>query len=151
MLKVQEIAPDFALTDQSGHVVRLSDVLKKSAAVIFFYPKDYTPGCTQQSCSFRDNYDAFAAHNAQIIGISADSFESHRGFAKTHNLPYPLLSDPEGMVAKLYGVNKMFGMLPGRVSFVIDKSGVIRCAISSQFNIQSHIDKTLEAVKGMSA
>lgn len=151
MLKSGDSAPDFALPDQTGTLVKLSALLKKSAVVIYFYPKDHTPGCTEQSCSFRDNYGAFKAHGAQIVGISADSTTSHEGFAKAHSLPFPLLSDASSTVAKSFGVTKKFGLLPGRVTFVIDQKGVIRYAFSSQFDIGSHIDKTLDTVKSLHA
>jgi peroxiredoxin Q/BCP len=146
MLKQGEQAPDFSLPDQDGQTVTLSELLKGYFVVIFFYPKDHTPGCTEQSCSFRDQYSDFKANNAQVIGISSDSTESHKGFAQAHALPFPLLTDRDGKVGKLYDINKIFGALPGRVTFVIDKSGIIRHAFSSQFKIQSHIDQALEAI-----
>ncbi len=149
MLKEGELAPDFALPDQNGAVVKLSELLKKSAVVVYFYPKDNTPGCTAQSCSFRDNYGEFKANGAQVIGISADSSTSHDDFAKAYSLPFPLLSDSGGDIAKSYGVAKKFGLLAGRVTFVIDQNRKIRYALSSQLDISSHIDNTLEVVKSM--
>lgn len=150
MLKDGERAPDFSLPDQNGKMVKLSDLLKKSAVVVYFYPKDHTPGCTEQSCSFRDNYGSYKKLGAEIVGISADSSASHDGFAKAHSLPFPLLSDNKGEVAKSFGVNKTLGLFPGRVTYVIDSGGLIRYALSSQFNISSHIDKTLDVVKKLS-
>lgn len=147
MLKKNDQAPDFALPDQNGHTIKLSELLKKSAVVLYFYPKDHTPGCTAQSCSFRDHYSLFKAHDAQIIGISSDSINSHKNFAQAYNLPFPILSDHKGEVAKLYGVTKKWGLFPSRVSFVIDQTGIIKYILSSQFNISSHINKTLEMVK----
>lgn len=149
MLKIGSPAPDFVLSDQNGKTVRLSDLLATSNVVIFFYPKDHTTGCTMQSCSFRDNYDGFAKQNTKIIGISSDSNDSHNNFAKSHSLPFSLLSDTDGKVRKLYQVGKTFGLLPGRATFVIDQSGIVRFAISSQFQIQRHIDDTLQFVQSL--
>lgn len=151
MLKNGERAPDFALPDQHGHTVTLGDLLKAKAVVIYFYPKDHTPGCTQQSCSFRDNYGAYKKLGAEIVGVSADSSTSHEGFAKAHNLPFPLLSDHNGEVAKHYDVKKTLGIFKERVTYVIDSDGVIRYALSSQFNIAAHVDKTLEVVKALAS
>jgi peroxiredoxin Q/BCP len=151
MLKVGDLAPDFALPDQSGKMITLSYWKGKSHLVLFFYPKDHSPGCTMESCSFRDNYSAFQAEGAQIIGISTDSSASHKIFADTHHLPYPLLSDVKGLVSKQYGVKKTFGFLPGRASFVVDHNGIVRHALSSQFQIQRHVDETLKEVKKLNA
>lgn len=149
MLKEGARAPDFCLPDQNGRNVSLADLLQGKAVVMYFYPKDHTPGCTEQSCSFRDNYGIYKQHGAEIVGISADSATSHEGFAKEYNLPFLLLSDKLGEVAKSYEVNKTLGIFPGRVTYVIDRAGVIRYALSSQFDIASHIDKTLDVVKSL--
>ena len=149
MLKSGDLAPHFQLLDQNNHTVSLSDFIGKQNLVIFFYPKDHTAGCTAQSCSFRDNYSAFKGLDAQVLGISADSLSSHQGFATEYNLPFPLLSDQNGAVATLFGVKKTLGFLPGRVSFVIDKQGVIRHVFSSQMQVRSHVDETLTALKNL--
>lgn len=149
MLEIGTPAPDFSLVDQNGNTLALSDFKGKSAVVLFFYPKDDTPGCTAESCSFRDNYVGFKALGTQILGISSDPPDSHKAFSAKHQLPYPLLSDTDGRVRILYNVKKTFGLLPGRASFVIDSAGIIRHAVSSQFSISRHIDETLRAVQAM--
>ena len=108
-------APDFELKDANGISFRLSEYIGKSPIVLFFYPKDFTPGCTAEACSFRDQYQAFVDAGAMVIGISGDSEKSHQRFAKRFNLPYTLLSDPQGKVSSLFGVQRRFmGLLPGR-------------------------------------
>lgn len=100
--------------------------------VVYFYPKDDTPGCTAEACAFRDQYQDFTQAGAEVIGISSDGPESHAHFAGKHRLPFVLLSDQGGAVRKAYGVSAMLGLLPGRVTFVLDKSGTIRHMFSSQ-------------------
>lgn len=147
MLTPQTKAPLFCLKDSDGNSIDLKSFLGQKTIVLFFYPKDETPGCTAEACSFRDNYIGFNSHNAQVIGISSDSEESHVAFKNKHKLPYPLLSDPNGEVAALYGVKKRFGFLKDRVSFVIDPQGVIQHAYSSQLQVHKHIDECLRAVQ----
>ncbi|MEI6806616.1 MAG: peroxiredoxin [Myxococcaceae bacterium] len=147
MLTPHTQAPLFSLKDADGNLVELKSFLGKKIVVLFFYPKDETPGCTAQACSFRDNYVGFKAHNAQVLGISSDSEESHQDFKNKHKLPYPLLSDPAGEVAARYGVKKRFGFLKDRVSFVIDQTGMIKHAYSSQLQVHNHIDECLRAVQ----
>src|SRR5579859_3756801 len=132
-VQVGDRAPDFTLSNQAGAEVRLNTLLGKSSIVLFFYPKDDTPGCTAEACSFRDSYEVFKEAGAEVIGISSDSVSSHGQFASKHRLPYMLLSDAKGVVRKQYGVPTTFGLLPGRVSYVIDKEGVVRHIFSSQF------------------
>src|SRR5215470_17739362 len=114
-------APDFTLPSQSGEPVRLSDRLGERVVVLYFYPKDETAGCTREACAFRDSYEVFAEAGAEVIGISSDSVESHAGFAGHHKLPFTLLSDKGGRVRKSYGVPATLGLLPGRVTYVIDR------------------------------
>ncbi len=151
MLKVGDIAPDFALADQHGKMVRLSEIKGSRYSVIFFYPKDHSPGCSAQSCSFRDNYGDIRAIGAQVIGISADSSSSHQKFAENNNLPYPLLSDPQGVARKIFGVPKTLGILPGRATFIIDANNKICFAFSSQLQIQRHVDDALATLKQLQA
>src|SRR3954449_3143557 len=105
-------APDFTLPNQEGKPVSLKDYKGKSAVVLYFYPKDYTPGCTAEACSFRDSYDVFKEAGAEVIGVSSDTADSHQAFAAKHGLPFVLLSDQGGKVRKLYGVPSTFGLLP---------------------------------------
>jgi peroxiredoxin Q/BCP len=141
-------APDFELPDQNGNIVRLSQYRGKSAVVVYFYPKDDTTGCTIQACRFRDDFEKFRATGAAIIGISDDSTESHDRFASKYSLPFTLLSDKGGRVRKLYGVKKTFGVIPGRVTFVIDRGGVVRHVFSSQSSPARHVEEALVGLLG---
>ena len=114
------VAPDFTLPSQSGEMVRLGDFLGKPV-VLFFYPKDNALGCTKEVCAFRDNIEEYGKLDAEVIGISSDSMESHRAFAHKHDLPFALLSDEGGKVRKLYGVPNTLGLFPGRVTYVIEE------------------------------
>ncbi|MCI6248070.1 MAG: thioredoxin-dependent thiol peroxidase [bacterium] len=127
-------APDFTLPDQSGNPVRLSDFRGKTV-VLYFYPKDNTPGCTRQACAFAAAYEAFRSRNAVVIGVSKDSAASHQRFAAKYDLPFVLLSDPERQAIEAYGVwqeKKMCGKVSMgvvRSTYVIDGDGVIRHAL----------------------
>ncbi|HEX4275497.1 MAG TPA: peroxiredoxin [Bryobacteraceae bacterium] len=141
-------APDFELPDQEGKLIRLGDYRGKSAVVVYFYPKDDTTGCTIEACRFRDDEAKFRAAGAAVLGISDDSIESHAKFAAKYNLPFRLLSDKSGRVRKLYGVKKTFGVIPGRMTFVIDREGVVRRVFSSQTNFAGHIEEALAGLAG---
>ena len=127
-------------------MVHLKDFLGSKPAVLFFYPKDDTPGCTKQACAFRDDYEGFGKLDAEVMGISSDSVESHRSFAAKHDLPFTLLSDEEGKVRRLYGVPTSLGLFPGRVTYVIDKEGVVRHLFSSQLGVEKHVEEALRAL-----
>ncbi|USN50158.1 MAG: peroxiredoxin [Myxococcales bacterium] len=147
MLKVGEVAPDFVLPDQNGESQVFYKMKGSKGAVLFFYPKDGTPGCTAQSCSFRDNYQELKNLGVEIIGISADSPDSHKQFATQHSLPFALLSDESGEVRKKYGVKKTLGILPGRATFVVGLDGKIIFSFSSQLEIQKHVDEAVKVIK----
>ena len=147
---VGQTAPDFTLPDQHGASVTLSE-LKGGWVVVYFYPKDDTPGCTKESCSFRDSFEDFTEAGAQVIGISSDSVDSHLEFAEKYHLPFTLLADTDGSVRKRWGVGKTLGLLPGRVTYVIDPDGVVRHKFSSQFKPTSHIDEALGVIRAGSA
>ena len=147
--RVGDLAPDFALPNAAGEIVRLSDFRGKRDVVLYFYPKDNTSGCTAEACSFRDNYDAISGLDAEVLGISSDSQASHEGFAAQYHLPFPLLSDEGGVVRKRYGVPATLGLLPGRVTYVIDKQGVIRHIFNSQLNIERHIAEALAGLRAI--
>jgi thioredoxin-dependent peroxiredoxin len=115
--------------------------------VLFFYPKDDTPGCTKQACAFRDDYEEFGKLDAEVIGVSSDSVDSHGRFASKHDLPFTLLSDEGGKVRKLYGVKNSFGLFPGRVTYVIDEGGVVRHIFSSQLGVEKHVEEALQALQ----
>lgn len=140
-------APDFALQSGEGEEVRLSG-LRGRWVVIYFYPADDTPGCTAESCAFRDHHDDFVEAGATVLGVSSDSVDSHKSFAAKHDLPFSLLSDPDGEVRKQWGVRKTLGLLPGRVTFVLDAEGVVRHVFSSQFRASAHQAEALAAVRG---
>jgi thioredoxin-dependent peroxiredoxin len=142
-------APNFTLPSGSGEMVRLEDFLGKKPVVLFFYPKDDTPGCTKEVCAFRDGFDEFRELDAEVVGISSDPVESHRCFAERHSLPFTLLSDEGGKVRELYGVPNTFGLFPGRVTYVIDKGGVVRHIFSSQLAVEKHVEEALEALQYM--
>ena len=148
-VKVGETAPDFSLLSQNGETVTLSKFRGHKNVVLYFYPKDDTPGCTVESCTFRDSYEAFTDIGAEVIGISSDSPESHRAFAQKHNLPFTLVSDSDAKVRKTYGVPSTLGLLPGRVTYVIDKAGGIRHIFNSQFNPKAHVGEALKVLKDL--
>ena len=144
-------APNFTLPSQSGVMVNLKDFIGKKPVVLFFYPKDDTPGCTKEACAFRDDYEEFNKLDAQVIGISSDSVESHRRFAKKHDLPFTLLSDEGRKVRRLYGVPNAFGLFPGRVTYVIEEEGVVRRIFSSQLGVEQHVKEALNALQSISS
>jgi peroxiredoxin Q/BCP len=148
-VKVGSVAPNFTLPSQSGEMVSLEDFLGHKPVVLFFYPKDDSPGCTKQVCAFRDDYEEFGRLDAEVIGISSDSVESHRSFSAKHHLPYTLVSDEGGKVRRLYGVPNTLGLFPGRVTYVIDREGVVRHVFSSQVGIDRHVEDALEALESI--
>ncbi|MFH6958423.1 peroxiredoxin [Flavobacterium aquidurense] len=146
-LKIGDIVPNFTAKDSHGEVFESQSVLGRKPLVIYFYPKDNTPGCTTEACSFRDQYEDFAALGAEVIGISSDSVKSHQKFANKHQLPFILLSDEDKKLRHIFGVrDTLFGLLPGRVTYVIDKNGVV-ILIFYSMNAGKHIPKALETVK----
>ena len=144
-------APDFTLPKQDGAQVNLGSLLKDGPVVVYFYPRDETPGCTAEACAFRDSHEVFAGAGAEVIGVSSDSVDKHAGFAGHHDLPFTLLSDQGGEVRKRYAVPAVLGVLPGRVTYVIDRSGTVRHVFSSMTNIGRHIDEALTVVKDLQA
>jgi len=148
-LVVGESAPDFSLASQKGGVVNLRTLLGTSEVVLYFYPKDNTPGCTAEAKAFRDSYSAFKEMGAEVVGVSSDSVESHKDFASRCDLPFTLLSDPGGKVRKLYGVPSTLGVLPGRVTYVIDMQGVVRHIFNSQFNATKHVEEAIGVLRSI--
>ena len=147
-VQVGDIAPDFTLPDAGGTPVSLSDFRGKTAVVLYFYPKDHTGGCTREACAFRDSYEVFKEAGAEVIGISSDSTASHQQFATQHRLPFILLSDEAGGLRKRYGVPKKFGLFAGRVTYIIDKQGIVRHIFFDQFNPDKHVAEALKILKG---
>ena len=146
-VKVGDEAPDFTLPSQMGDNVTLSEYFGKKNVVLYFYPKDETRGCTREACEFRDQYDVFTGLGAEVLGVSSDTLESHKSFATHHGLPFLLLSDEGGKVRKLYGVPSSMGIIPGRVTYIIDKKGVVRHIFNSQFQPEKHIEEALKVLK----
>jgi peroxiredoxin Q/BCP len=140
-------APDFTLPDQDGTETTLSD-LRGSWVVLYFYPADDTPGCTAESCSFRDSHEDFVDAGARVVGISGQGVESHKKFAEKHRLPFTLVADEGDEVRTRYGVSKTLGLFPGRVTFVIDPDGIVRKVFSSQFRPTKHIGEALATIRG---
>ena len=147
--RVGDLAPDFPLGIDGA--ATLAAYRGRADVVLFFYPKDNTPGCTAQACSFRDDYAAFRQHGVEVIGISGDSGESHRAFADRHQLPFHLVTDGDGSIRRRYGIKKTWGLIAGRVSLLIDRAGVIRQIHESQFRPGSHVPAMLAALRDVQA
>ena len=146
-LKIGDNLPEFSLYNQSNELI-LSTSFKKKFLIIFFYPKDHSPGCTREVCGFRDSYSELKNINTEIIGISADSIANHQKFAKNFYIYYNLLSDYKKKVRKLFGVPKnFFGLLPGRVTYIFNPNGKLLKIINSQFDINSHITISKKIIK----
>ena len=145
-IKVGDSAPDFALPDQNGKPLKLSSFRGK-VVVLYFYPKDFTSGCTKEACHFRDAYEDFTDAGAEVVGVSADSQESHRKFKDAYFLPFSLLSDENGDVKKLYGLSGH--LLPARVTFVIDKGGIVRLVFSSKIDMKAHVNEAMKILKSL--
>ncbi len=148
-IKVGDKAPDFELTKQDGGFFRLYEILKEKNVVLYFYPKDSTPGCTKQACEFRDQYETFKEHGAEVVGISSDSLKSHKRFERIYHLPFVLLSDKGGRIRKLYGVPRKLGILPGRVTYIIDKNGTVQYVFNSMSKPLEHVKTALEVLENL--
>jgi len=140
-------APDFTLRSQSGDQVNLKQLLERSEVVLYFYPKDNTPGCTAEAKAFRDSHEVFREMGAEVIGISSDTIDSHRNFASKCDLPFTILSDEGGKVRKLYGVPSTLGLLPGRVTYIIDSKGIVRHVFNSQTSPARHVEEAVKVLK----
>lgn len=146
-VQVGDRAPMFEAVTHTGRPLKLADYLGQQTVVLYFYPRDNTPGCTAQACSFRDDYEAFTAAGAVVIGISSDSSASHEQFAAQKRLPFELVSDPDNRLRKLYGVPNNLFVLPGRVTYVIDREGIVRLVFNSQLNATGHVAEALKIVE----
>ncbi len=146
-VKVGDVAPDFKLAASDGRTISLGDYKGKSEVVLFFYPKDDSPACTAEACSFRDSYQDFVDAGAVVLGVSSDPIGEHQAFAGKHRLPFPLLTDAKGALRTLYGVPKTLGLIPGRVTYLIDREGVVRHIFSAQLRPLSHIKEALKAIE----
>ena len=151
LLKEGDLLPDVTLQGAGNRPVRLRDLMGQKVLVVYFYPKDDSPGCTAQACGLRDQYEDFAAAGAEVVGISGDSVASHEGFASKHRLPFVLLSDDKGEARAAFGVPpSLLGLIPGRVTFVVDREGVIRHTFESQLRVGEHVRRALELVRTLS-
>jgi peroxiredoxin Q/BCP len=150
MIQIGDKCPDFQLPDAIGKMIRISEFIGKKKLVIYFYPKDDTPGCTKEACSFRDSYEDFKNFDCEVIGISSDDEQKHAAFASRHKLPFILLSDKDKVARKLFGVSgNLFGLIPGRVTYIIGLDGIVKGIYNSQTNPLGHIEKALELIKSM--
>lgn len=145
-LKVGDRAPDFTLKSQDGALVSLADLRSKGSVVVYFYPKDKTPGCTAEAGAFRHSYQKFVELGAEVVGVSSDSVESHKSFAADCSLPFKILSDEGGKVRKSFGVPSSMGLFPGRVTYVIDREGVVRHVFASQLQATRHAEEAMKAL-----
>jgi len=141
-------APSFTLEGGDGKRVSLEDFAGKNV-ILYFYPKDDTPGCTKEACAFRDEYEVFKEAGAEVIGVSSDPVESHVKFASKYRLPFVLLSDRDAAVRRRYGVPPTLGVLPGRVTFVIDREGIVRHVFNSQLQATQHVREAMAALRAL--
>jgi peroxiredoxin Q/BCP len=149
-LRVGDKAPEIDERTHDGEQIRTGDLLGEKVVVLYFYPKDETPGCTAEACSFRDAYEDFVDAGAIVVGVSADSLGSHEQFARHHRLPFKLISDEDGALRKAYDVpSNLFGLLPGRVTYVIDRKGTIRHVFNSQIQAKRHVKEALDVVRSL--
>ena len=147
-INVGSTVPSFSLKDQFGKDFDITLVKGKKNLVIYFYPKDDSPGCTKEACSFRDQFEVFSEYDAIIIGISAQSVKSHLDFANKYRLNYTLLSDEGNNVRKLFGVpTNLLGLLPGRVTYIVNKSGKVVFIFNSQIQAEKHIEEAIRILK----
>lgn len=146
MLNTGAQAPDFTLPDQDGNSVTLSTVLKNGPVLLYFYPADFTPGCTKEACMIRDQHAEILDVSVNVIGVSGQDQESHAKFQQTHNLPFTLLADTDHQVAKLYKANGMFGMTK-RITYLINSDSKIEDAVNAMFRISAHEELLNEALE----
>ncbi len=149
-LKAGDKAPDIALLDQTGTMRNMKD-LRNKTLILFFYPKDDTPGCTAEACGFRDNYDLFKIFGAEVWGVSGDSEISHINFSEKNKLPFPLLSDTNNKLRKAFGVPNTLGIIPGRVTYVIDSKRIIRSVFNNLLNGPAHVNEALRILEEIRA
>ena len=146
-VQVGDRAPDFELADHDGQPVSLAALLASGPLVLYFYPQDDTPGCTREACGFRDVHAEFHDAGARVVGVSGDSPETHRRFRERHGLPFSLLADVGGDLRCAFGVPRTLGLLPGRVTYVIDREGIVRHVFNSQLFADRHVREALSTVR----
>ncbi len=149
-IQIGDKCPSFSLPNQRGETINIDDLIGEKLLVIYFYPKDETGGCTAEACSFRDNYEDFSAMGCEVIGISSDSISSHERFASNHRLNFSLLADTEKKVRKQFGVpSSLLGLIAGRVTYIIDKKGIVRSIYNSLSNTDGHITEAKKAIQSI--
>jgi peroxiredoxin Q/BCP len=149
-IQIGDNVPNFTLKDQNNNDFSIANYIGKKAMIIYFYPKDDTPGCTKEACSFRDEFEDFNDLNAKVIGISSDNVKSHKKFAEKYNLPFTLLADTNKDVQKLFGVPKSFlGLIPGRVTYIIAKNGEVKYIFNNFSNTEKHIVEAKRILKSI--
>jgi peroxiredoxin Q/BCP len=146
-LQIGDRAPSFTAEAHTGEMINSADYLGKQAVVLYFYPRDDTPTCRAEACGFRDAYEEFVKAGAVVIGCNEQSLARHRAFAAKRNLPFLLISDADGSLRKAFGVPKTWGIFPGRVTYVIDREGIVRLVFNAQFTAAKHIDEALRVVR----
>jgi peroxiredoxin Q/BCP len=146
-VKVGDRAPEFTAPLQDGGTFDSAAVVGRKWLVLFFYPKDNTPVCTREACAFRDSYEKFQAAGAEVVGVSSDSAATHARFAEKHRLPFPIVADTDRRLRKLFGVRNPLGVIPGRVTYVIDRAGIVRLAFSALFASDEHVRQALAAIE----
>jgi thioredoxin-dependent peroxiredoxin len=149
MIQEGQPAPPFTLNDANGKPWSLDALRAGGPVVVFFYPRDESPICTQEVCAFRDAHQDFAETGAAVVGISSDDEASHDAFARKERLNYLLLSDPGGKVRKAYGIARTLGIVDGRATFVIDRAGIVRMAYAAQLVAEGHTRRALETVRAI--
>ena len=142
-----DLAPDIKFLAHTNELISLHRYRGKKAVVVYFYPKNHTPICTRQACAFRDVYHDLLESGAVVIGVSSDSKQSHHSFARSYNLPFVLVSDADDNLRQIFGVPKTLGVLPGRVTYVIDKQGIVRRIFNAQFLGERHAAEALKIIK----
>lgn len=146
-VNVGDPLPLLRLQDQRGNWFETESLKGKKNLVLFFYPKDHTAGCTAEACSFRDEHESFVDLDTEVVGISADDIRSHQSFITKYRLPYLLLSDPDRAARKTLGVPRSLGILDGRVTYVVDKQGLVRHIFSGLLQTDKHIREALQALR----
>ncbi|HVY47958.1 MAG TPA: peroxiredoxin [Minicystis sp.] len=149
MLEVGAQAPDFAAKDHHGREVSLARLLEQGPVVLYFYSRDFTPICTREACAFRDAYEELRDLGAQVVGVSADADDSHRRFAAAHQIPFPLVGDPDRAIQRAYGAFRVFGLFNQRLTFVIDRAGVVRAAIHHEMRASRHAEDVRQALRSL--
>lgn len=146
-LQIGQKAPDFKLHSTSGQILKMSEDLKGKAFILYFYPKDFTRGCTAEACEFRDQFESFKGLNIPVFGVSKDNIATHQKFKKSYKLPFDLLSDPDGKVCKSYDALIPLINVPKRVTYLIDEKHEIAGVFSDMFEAKGHIENMLEKLR----